>query len=403
MSLNPTAPTLPPPGGPRPIFLGLSRFAWLQIAVVAALFFLVYWSNLWRLWAKTNLINGTAKDDWSHSMLVPVIGLYYLYLRRDDLLSRPVRPLMPTTLNRPRLLGGMVLVVAGLATWLGFGLESVQEALRAVPFMGSLSGYLSSLGLGAACLGVLVLALDWGLGTLVGGLALTAYGIHPGYNHYVQELGMVLALFGTVLTLCGWRVMGVAWFPIVFLVCALPWPSLVYTKVAIPLQNLAAQVAVIVMNIAQVDAVVEGTRIVISKATGVRVLNVAEACAGMRSLMTFITIGTAMAFLSLSRPMWQKLIIVASAVPIAIICNVMRVSAQGLVDVYITEAATEGFTHGLVGLIMLIPAFFMLLGVGWILDQVIVEEEDETKAVDTAPAGAETAGTRAGMATGGAA
>lgn len=402
MSLNPTVPALPAPGRPRSTFLGLSGFAWLQVGIVAALFLLVYWSNLWRLWQKTNLINGTAKDDWSHSMLVPVIGLYYLWLRRDELLSRPVRPLLPTTLNRPRLLGGTVLLVGGLALWFGFGVEAVQDALASIPLVGSLVPYFAGLGLGAASLGVLVLLLDWGLGTLIGGLAMTGYGIYPGYNHYIQELGMVMALFGAVLTLCGWRVMGVAWFPIIFLVCALPWPALVYTKVAIPLQNLAAQVAVIVMNIAQVDAVVEGTRIVISKATGVRVLNVAEACAGMRSLMTFITIGTAMAFLSLSRPMWQKLIIVASAVPIAIICNVMRVSAQGLVDVYVSEAATEGFTHGLVGLVMLIPAFFMLLGVGWILDQVIVEEEEEP--VEATPVKASVSNrARTKMATGGAA
>lgn len=379
MSLNSTAERLPVPGERRPVFLGLTAFAWIQIVAVAALFLLVYWSNLWRLWSKTNLINGTQKDDWSHSMLVPVIGLYYLWLRRDDLLSRPVRPLLPTTLNRPRVLGGTLLLVVGVATWLAFSLNPVEQAFVSLPLIGSLGGYLSGLGMALAFLGALVLVLDWGLGTLVGGLMMTAYGIYPGYNHYVQEVGMVMALFGVVLTLCGWRVMGVAWFPILFLICALPWPSLVYTKVAIPLQNLAAQVAVIVMNIGQVDAVVEGTRIVISKATGPRILNVAEACAGMRSLMTFITIGAAMAFLSLSRPMWQKLIIVASAVPIAIICNVMRVSAQGLVDVYITEAATEGFTHGLVGLVMLIPAFFMLLGVGWILDQVIIEEEDEAE------------------------
>src|SRR5690606_1628607 len=145
MSLNPTAKTLPPPGGPRPAFLGLSGFAWLQIAIVAALFFLVYWSNLWRLWAKTNLINGTAKDDWSHSMLVPVIGLYYLWLRRHDLLSRPVRPLLPTTFNRPRLVGGASLLVSGLAIWLTLGFEPVREGLQSLPFVGSMSVYLSGL------------------------------------------------------------------------------------------------------------------------------------------------------------------------------------------------------------------------------------------------------------------
>jgi exosortase len=168
--------------------------------------------------------------------------------------------------------------------------------------------------------------------------------------------------------------MAVVWFPIVFLICAIPWPGLVYTKVAIPLQYVAAKVAVIVLNLAQVDSVVEGTRIVINRpGGGMRVLNVAEACAGMRSLMTFITLGAAIAFLSLSRPLWQKVIIVGSAVPIAIICNVLRVSGVGLLDVYVTQEASEGFAHTFVGLVLLAPALLMLLGVGWILDRLFID------------------------------
>ena len=226
-------------------------------------------------------------------------------------------------------------------------------------------------------MGLLVLALDWGIGTLAGGLLLMGYGIWPGQNDYLKDLGMILSLFGIVLTMTGWGIMRIAWFPIVYLVCAIPWPGLVYTKIAIPLQYLAAKVAVIVLNIAQVDAVVEGTRIVIEKSGGVtRVLNVAEACAGMRSLMTFITLAAAMAFLSLSRPMWQKLVLIASAVPIAIFCNVMRVSGQGLLDVYVTEQASEGFAHQFAGMVMLIPAIFLLLLVGWILDQVFITEPE---------------------------
>jgi exosortase/archaeosortase family protein len=93
--------------------------------------------------------------------------------------------------------------------------------------------------------------------------------------------------------------------------------------------------------------------------------------------MTFITLAAAMAFLTLSRPMWQKLLLIASAVPIAIFCNVMRVSGQGLLDVYVTEQASEGFAHQFAGMVMLIPAIFLLLGVGWVLDQIFITEPEE--------------------------
>lgn len=353
-------------------WLGLRAMTWAQIGVVALLFAGVFWPNLWRLWLKVNPINGVEWSDWSHSMLVPIVGLYYLWLRREELLAGPVRPLLADDFSRARWLGGGVTLALGAAGYLIFAHGPGHVLLGR-----TLAEYAGPAALGAAIVGVLVLALDWGLGTMLGGMLLTAYGIWPGQNDYLKDVGMILTLFGVVLTLTGWRIMRIAWFPIAYLICAIPWPGLVYSKIAIPLQYLAAKVAVVVLNVAQVDSVVDGTRIVIEKSGGVtRVLNVAEACAGMRSLMTFITLAGALAFLSLARPLWQKLIIVASAVPIAIFCNVMRVSGQGLLDVYVTEQASEGFAHGFVGLVMLIPALFLLLGVGWALDQVFIEADD---------------------------
>ncbi len=236
----------------------------------------------------------------------------------------------------------------------------------------TVAGYMGPLFYATAFLGLLTLLLDWGLGCLVAGILLSGYGIWPGQNDYLKDLGMVLATFGAVLTLAGWGVMRYAWFPIAFLVFAIPWPELVYSKVALPLQFLAARVAVVVMNLAQVETYVEGTKIIISKAGGEeRVLNVAEACAGMRSLMTFLTAGGAIAFLFGERPMWQRFVIVASAVPIAVGMNVARVSGQGLLDVYVSEDFSSGFAHYFAGLVMLIPAFFLLLGVVWVVDNTL--------------------------------
>lgn len=356
------------------LWFGLRRATWVQIGIVALLLVALFWPNLRRLWLKTNPINGAEWENWSHTIVVPVIGVYYLLLRSKQLLEAPVRPLLADGTSKSRWLGGAATLLGGLIAWVLFDLEAMSRP----PVVGGLAPYISSAGIGLSVLGLLVLGLDWGLGTLMAGLLLAAYGIWPGQNDYLKDVGMVMTLFGVVLTLAGPHVMKIAWFPIVFLFCAIPWPGLVYTKLAIPLQNLAAGLSVIVMNLAQVDAVVEGTRIVIERGSGpARVLNVAEACAGMRSLMTFVTLGAAIAFLSLSRPLWQKLIIIASAVPIAILCNAARVSTVGLLDVYVSEEATRGVTHSYVGLLLLIPAFFLLLGVGWVLDRLFIEVSDE--------------------------
>lgn len=216
------------------------------------------------------------------------------------------------------------------------------------------------------------------LPVLIAGLLLFGYGIYPGQNDMVKDLGMVLTLFGLAAFLLGWEMMKIIWFPIAFLVCAIPWPGLVYSWVASPLQRLAADMAVGVLKITGVAALGDGTKIIIDGEGGeFRTLNVAEACAGLRSLMTFITIGAAIAFLS-SRPLWQKIVITISAVPIAIFCNVMRVCGQGLLDHYWGKQWSQDFAHQFAGMVMLIPAFFLLLLVGWVLDKLFVEIIDES-------------------------
>jgi exosortase len=327
----------------------------------------VFWHNLVRLWLKTNPFNGEA--NWSHSICVPIIGLYYLFVHREDLIKAQATQFIWGRFLRPtRAVAAVVMMVLAAGIYFltrdqgGIALSIIRD-----------------LGLFSGVLGLLVLLLDWSMATIFFGLGMFVYGIYPGQNDYLKDLGMVATLFGIVLLLCGWNVMKIAYFPIVFLICALPWPGLVYSWVAEPLSQLAAHVAVDVLKTTGVDSVCSGTKIIIVNANPTlppRVLNVAEACAGMRSLMTFIAVAGAVAYLS-PRPLWQKMIIVFSAIPIAIFCNVMRISGQGLLDHYVSPEWSESFAHQFVGMMMLLPAFFLILLVGFMLDQLFIEEADE--------------------------
>ena len=343
--------------------LGLSRQAWAQAGVIAVLFAAVFWPNLRRLWLKTNPFTGEA--NWGHSVFVPIVGLYFLFVNREALLADGGgRQFLFGRFARPsRLAAGAALVGVGLATVVAAGFEH-----------GTVQALAAAGGKALAVLGTLVVMLDWSLAATLFGLGLFVYGIYPGQNDYLKDLGMVVTLFGIVLMLCGPGVMRTAWFPIAFLVCAIPWPGLVYSWVAEPLQHLAAEVAVGVLRLTGVESITSGTKIVIfgNGITPQRTLNVAEACAGMRSLMTFISVAAALAFLS-DRPLWQRLTMVASAVPIAIGCNVMRISGQGLLDHYVSPKWSESYAHQMVGLMMLIPAFLLILLVGWVLDQMFIE------------------------------
>lgn len=382
----PDARPTPATGGAPSAFSEALHSPWLKVGVLAVVFGWLFLDNLTRLWAKTNLISGDR--NWYHAMTIPLVGLYYLFLHREELLALPVEPVLGDRFSRSRFVS--VAIAAGLAgagyliaPWLIPGLVSLTG-------LGSGDASIVSLGTAIArylCLGLMLLSglalvLDWGFACLLGGLALSAYGIYPGQNDFVWDGGMVLTLFGAVLTLTGWRIMRIVWFPIAFLVCAIPWPPLIYSAMAMPLQRLAAKASVGILNLCGVDASYAGTKIFLplynefGVRMGDRPLNVAEACAGLVSLMSFISIAAAIAFLS-SRPLWQKLVITASAVPIAIACNVLRVAGVGILDLYAGREWSEGFAHQFAGMVLLLPAFFLIMLVCWAVDQVFVEEADD--------------------------
>jgi exosortase len=359
-----------------PIILGLKRTVWIQIGVITVLFSALFWPNLRRLWDKTNPFYGEA--NWGHAICIPLIGLYYLYVNREKLLHEP-----SDSVPSRKMMGFRVWIMLFLGLCLPLMLLHEEAGKYFKPAAGMV-GLLLLCGV-AICFSSssnFVERMDkhsagWFGGLIMFfGIAVFQYAIFPGQNDFLKDLGMVITLFGVVLALTGWSAMKIAWFPIAFLVCGLPWPGLVYSKIAEPLQQLAANAAVWTLQLTGVEAAVGGTKISMIGGDGNwRTLNVAEACAGMRSLMTFISVAAAVAFLS-SRPLWQKIIVVLMAVPIAIFCNVMRVSGQGLLDRYVSHSLSENFAHQFVGLIMLIPAFLLILLVGWVLDQIFVEQVD---------------------------
>lgn len=352
-------------------WLGVPVRAWVILGSMAVLFVALYWTSLERLWKHTNPINGT--KEWAHAIFVPVVGIYYLYLHLDDLLKCKVKPLIGLDFTAGRFLSAAITAVIGAGLWF------------VVPKLGGpfteYGNWFEILGQGVIGFAIVVATLDWGLGTLLSGLVIYTAGVSPLSNDLIKDFGMILSVFGAVLTIGGWQIMKIAWFPCVFLLAIPPWPDTIYQKIAIPLQNIASAFGVMVMMICGIDAERNGTTMSMYRdGTKVGELNVATACSGIKSLMTFISLGAALAFLS-NRPLWQKLFITASTIPIAIFCNAMRVGGQGLLDYYVSHEWSTGFAHMFAGVVFLLPGFMMILGLIWVLDQLFIDVE-ETDEVD---------------------
>jgi exosortase len=202
--------------------------------------------------------------------------------------------------------------------------------------------------------------------------------ISPSGYGYFRPISMIATLGAIVLFLGGWRLVKYTWLPIMFLVFAVPLPDRIYFRLTYPMQELSAKVTGVLLNLVSgMEATVSGVLIdVIYK--GQRLdppLNVAEACSGMRLLMAFLALGVAMAYLHY-RPIWQRIILLASTIPIAIFCNIVRVTTTGFIYILIHPKYAQGFYHDLLGLAML-PLSFGLYGLlAMFISTLLVEEAE---------------------------
>jgi exosortase len=208
-------------------------------------------------------------------------------------------------------------------------------------------------------------------------------GFYP-FVIYVLRLGypasvlMILTLGSVVLFLGGWGLVKCTWLAITYLVFAIPLPPWLYREVTIPMRILAAQVAAVLLNfVTGMEANASGVVIdVIYK--GVRLepaLDVAEACSGMRLLMAFLALGVAMAYLHY-RPIWQRIILLASTIPIAILCNIVRVTVTGFIYILIHPKYAQGIYHDFLGMAMLPLAFGFYGFLAWFMSSLFVEETE---------------------------
>jgi exosortase len=207
----------------------------------------------------------------------------------------------------------------------------------------------------------------------------TLNGASPSGYAYLQPISMIAVLGAVVLFLGGWRLIKYTWLPIAFLVFAVPLPRRYYVAFTMPMRHLAAQIAAALLNLLRgLEATAGGVIIdVIYKGQHLEPLNVAEACSGMRLLMAFLALGVAMAYLHY-RPVWQRIILLSSTIPIAILCNVVRVTITGFIYVLIHPKYTQGIYHDFLGLGMLPLAFALYGFLAWFMASLFVEESKIT-------------------------
>ncbi len=184
-------------------------------------------------------------------------------------------------------------------------------------------------------------------------------------EYYLRRSSSIFILAGIVLFLFGWQWFKSLWLPILFLFFMVPLPYIVYDAMAFPLKLFVAKFSVISLKLMGVIVLREGNIIMFPNT----VLEVADACSGLRSLMSLLALGVALAVLTQKRKLAMVLLVVLT-VPIAVLTNMIRVIVTGYLAQYYGAAAAEGFFHEFAGMGVFLLAMVLLFMTSGIMRKV---------------------------------
>lgn len=196
----------------------------------------------------------------------------------------------------------------------------------------------------------------WGLAVvLLGGLLLVAgtYAV----EQTVMRGSFLIALWGAVITLGGFRLLWDLAFPLFLLVFMIPLPAVIYNQITFPLQMFASQVAETVLSLLGIPVLREGNILELPSQR----LSVVEACSGIRSLMSLTYLAFIYGYFFENR-YWIRTVLLVLTPVIAILVNAARVTVTGLLSEYDPELAAGAF-HSMEGWFMFLLALLLLVAV----------------------------------------
>jgi exosortase len=206
----------------------------------------------------------------------------------------------------------------------------------------------------------------WGLALLaVAGVMRCASAYY--YYELLDPAAIIPCLAGLALFIGGWKGLQWAGPSIAFLVFMIPLPGFVATLMGYPLQRTATIASTYVIQTIGVPAVAEGNVIQLGDSQ----IGVAEACNGLRNMMLFLAVGTAVA-LTVKRSPLEKAIIILSSAPIAVIANIIRITATAVLHSLAQHQLADTTYHDLAGWFMMPLAVLLLWGELAILRRIFV-------------------------------
>jgi exosortase len=189
--------------------------------------------------------------------------------------------------------------------------------------------------------------------------ALVVYALsYTGGLAFPSRVALVMSLFGLLWCSLGCEFIRILAFPVLFLLFMIPVPYSLLGTVSLPLQLMATKVSANLIQVCSIPVYREGNMLYF---VGTQ-LEVAEACSGIRSIMSLTML--AFVFAAMLKSGWKKkALLVLSAIPIAMLANIMRISGTGMLAHFFGDKVARGFLHEFSGIAIFIFGFAVLLGI----------------------------------------
>ncbi len=208
-----------------------------------------------------------------------------------------------------------------------------------------------------------------GITLLIAAYAARMYGLLFIFES-AQRYSLVLTVAGLVLMVAGWQVFRrVSWI-LLFLFLMVPLPGRIHNMISGPLQRLATSGSVFILEAFLPHVSQQGNVIMLKENTP---MAVAEACSGLRMLTAFIIVAGFIAYM-VKRARWQKAVLVFSSIPVAVVCNIIRIVVTAILMLMVSTQAGEKFFHDFAGVVMMPAAVLLLFGEIWVMDKLVVPE-----------------------------
>jgi exosortase len=195
----------------------------------------------------------------------------------------------------------------------------------------------------------------WGLALVAAALLLRLAGA-CFYYPFLDQVSLLPCLAGIALLAAGWPALRFAWPAIAYLAFMIPLPYSVAMALSGPMQTFATNASVFVLQVLGQPALAEGNVILLNEVE----LKIVAACSGLSMLVVFFALSTAVA-LVVRKPLWEKIVIGASAAPIALLANIMRITMTALLYELVDAELARSLFHDLAGWMMM-PIALGLLG-----------------------------------------